>query len=62
MKHILLNILKGKGNHAMKFGQLIEYSMRTIFLGKSSTNDVMEKLVPEPILKYKIEHISGSML
>ena len=62
MKHILLNILKGKGNHAMKFGRLIEYSMRTIFLGKSSTNDVMEKLVPEPILKYKIEHISGSML
>ena len=35
--HILPNILKSKGNQAIKFGQLIEYNMRTIFLGKSST-------------------------
>ena len=33
--HILPNILKSKGNQAIKFGQLIEYNMRTIFLGKS---------------------------
>ena len=26
-----------KGNQAMKFGQLIDYNMRTIFLQKSNT-------------------------
>ena len=30
--HILANISKSKGNQAMKFGQLIEYKMRNIFL------------------------------
>ena len=34
---ILPNISKTKGNHTMKFGQLIEYNMIKIFLEKSYT-------------------------
>ena len=48
--HILPNILRNKGNQTMKFGQLIEYNMRNIFLEKLCTN-VVEKLVPDPFLK-----------
>ena len=33
--HIFPNISRCKGNHKMKFGQLIEYNMRKIFLEKS---------------------------
>ena len=33
--HILPNISKSKGNQIMKFGQLIEYNMASIFLEKS---------------------------
>ena len=33
--HILTNISKGKNNQAMKFGQIIEYNLRNIFLEKS---------------------------
>ena len=33
--HILPNISKSKGNQIMKFGQLIEYKMRNIFLEKT---------------------------
>ena len=32
--YILPKILRRKGNQAMKFGQLIEYNMRNIFLQK----------------------------
>ena len=35
--HILPNISRSKGNQTMKFGQLIEYTMRNIFLEKSYT-------------------------
>ena len=35
--HILPNILSSKGNLTMEFGQLIEFSMRNIFLEKPST-------------------------
>ena len=35
--HILPNISRSKGNLTMKFGQLIEYKMRNIFLEKSGT-------------------------
>ena len=31
------NISRNKGNQTMKFGQLIEYNMRNIFLEKSYT-------------------------
>ena len=30
--HILPNISRSKGNQTVKFGQLIEYNMRNIFL------------------------------
>ena len=36
----------------MKFGQLIEYNMRNIFL-KNHTKNVMEKLVPVPFINFK---------
>ena len=32
--HILPNILQSKGNQTMKFGQLIEYNKKNIFLQK----------------------------
>ena len=32
MTTILPNILRGKGNHTMKFGQLIEYKVTNTFL------------------------------
>ena len=32
--HILLNISESKGNQTMKFGKLIEYNKRNIFLQK----------------------------
>ena len=35
--HILSNISRGKGNQTAKFGQLIEFNMRNIFLEKSYT-------------------------
>ena len=44
----------------MKFGQLIEYSMRNIFL-KNHTQNVVEKLVQKPFYKKnKVEHIFAS--
>ena len=36
----------------MKFGQLMEYNMRNIFL-KNHTQNVVEKLFPNPFLKNK---------
>ena len=33
--HILPNISRSKNNQTMKFGRLIEYNMRNIFLEKS---------------------------
>ena len=33
--HILSNIFRSKDNQTMKFGQLIEYNKRNIFLEKS---------------------------
>ena len=44
----------------MKFGQLVEYNMRNIFL-ENHTQNLVEKLFPGPFLKIKTEHISGSM-
>ena len=35
----------------MEFGQLTEYNMRNIFLEKSYTPNVMEKLFPDSFLK-----------
>ena len=45
----------------MKFGQLIEYNRRNIFLEKSYTKSDRET-IPDPSLKnQRIEHISGSI-
>ena len=35
--HVFTNILGSKGNQTMKFGNLIEYNMRNVFLEKSYT-------------------------
>ena len=47
--HILPNISRSKGNQTMKFGQLVEYQMRNIFLEKSYTKCGGE--FPDPFLK-----------
>ena len=56
--HILPNISRSEDNHVIKFGQLIEYNMRNIFM-KNHTQNMMEKLVPDTFIKMKIEHTSG---
>ena len=48
--HILPNISRSKGNQAMKFGQLIEYKMRSIFVEKSYTKHAGET-IPRPLSK-----------
>ena len=64
--NILPFISRGKDNQTVKCGQLIEYNMRMIFLEKSypkcggKTSTLLEK--PNPFLKIKIEHISGSII
>ena len=50
--HILPNISKSKGNQTIKFGQLIEYNLRNIFVENSYTKCAAET----------IEHISGSIV
>ena len=46
--HILPNISRSKGNQTMKFGQLIEYNMRNIFVEKSYTKYAGE-IIPRPL-------------
>ena len=48
--HILPNILRSKGNQIKKLGQLMEYSMRNIYLEKSYTKYAGET-IPEPFSK-----------
>ena len=48
--HILRNISRSKGSQTMKFGQLIEYNTRNIFLEKSYTKCV-GKTSPRPLSK-----------
>ena len=43
--HILPNISRSKGNQTMKFAQLTWYNM------KNHTKNVVEKLVPNPLIK-----------
>ena len=55
--------LNKKGNQTMKFGQLLEYNMRNIFLKKSDTKcggETTTKPFPKKLLS--IEHISGSVV
>ena len=48
--HTLPNISRSKENQKMKFGQLIEYNMRNIFLEKSYTKCGGET-IPKPFFK-----------
>ena len=48
--YILTNISSSKGNQAMKFGQLIEYNMRSISVEKSYTKCAGET-IPRPLSK-----------
>ena len=59
--YILPNISRSKGNQTMKFGQLIEYNMRNIFLEKSYS-ECDGETSPKLFWKIKIEHISGSIV
>ena len=47
--HMLSNISRSKLNQTMKFDQLIE-----IFFLKNHTQNVVEKLVPDTIIKKKL--------
>ena len=42
---ILTNISRGKGNQVVKFGQLIEYSVKNVFLKNHLENETW-KIVP----------------
>ena len=48
--HILSNISRSKGNQTIKFGQLIKYNMKNIFLEKSYTKCGGET-IPKPFSK-----------
>ena len=48
--YILSNISRSKGNQTMKFGQLIEYNTRNIFVEKSYRKCVKET-IPKPLSK-----------
>ena len=50
--HVFPNILRSKGNQAMKFGQLIKYSIRNNFLKNYAENEA-ERLVPDLFLFLK---------
>ena len=59
--HIVI-ISRHKGHKTMKFGQLIEYSMRYIFL-ENSYAKCGEETISRPFsIKNKIEHISESLV
>ena len=48
--YLLINTSRSKDNQTMKFGQLIEYNLRNIFLEKNRAQDVVEKLFPDSFL------------
>ena len=50
--HLLPNISQNKGNQTMKFGQLIEYITRNLFLKIYAENEA-RRLVPELFLFLK---------
>ena len=50
--HILPNVSRSKSNQTIKFGQLVEYNMRNIFV-ENHTQNVLEKLFPDPYLNYQ---------
>ena len=46
--HVLVNISKSKRNQTMKFGELIEFNMKNIFVEKTFTKCV-ENTSPTPL-------------
>ena len=50
--HILPNVSRSKRNHTIKFGQLIEYNKRNIFLRNHTENEAW-RLVAELFLFFK---------
>ena len=42
--HIFPNILRNKGNQTIKFGQIIEFNMKSIFLEKLYTKNDAETI------------------
>ena len=56
----MTNIASTKGNQSMKFGQLIEYNRRNIFLERTFTKYGGETSSQTLSQKITIEHISGS--
>ena len=60
--HILTNISRSKGNQTIKFGQLIEYNMKNIFLQKSYKKWWWRNYSQTLFLKIYVEHISGSIV
>ena len=49
--HILPDISRSKGNQAIKFGQLVEYNMRNIFVEKSYPKCARDIIIPRPLSK-----------
>ena len=49
--YTLPNISRCKGNQEMKFWSVIEHNILETFFLKKHTQNVMEKLFPDPILK-----------
>ena len=56
--HILPNISRSKGNQTLKFGQVIEYNKRNIFLEKSCRNRGKETS-SRPLFVFKKSFIKG---
>ena len=48
--HILTNVSRSKGNQGMKFGRLINYECGTFF-SNNHTQNVLNKLFPDPFLE-----------
>ena len=54
----MVQYLKKKGNQTMKFGQLLEYNMRNIFLKKSDTKcggETITKPFPKKLLSISLD-------
>ena len=60
--HMLPYIPRNKDNQTIKFGQLIEYNMRNIFLEKSYTKCGAETSSKTFFYKIRIEHTSGPVV
>ena len=61
LQHILPHISRSKDSKTKKFGLLNNITRERLFL-KNHTQNVVGNLVPDPFIKIKIEHISGSTI